>query len=269
MPVLNPHPVYFPAAVASVLGQSFGDFELLIVEDPAPRSAAELLAGLTDPRVRHVRNARRTGLVDQLNQGLELARGGLIARFDADDLCHPDRLRQQVEWLDRHPEVAVLGSQLAVIDHDGRTVGYRSYPLTHEEIVAALPRYNALAHPSTLYRREVVLSAGGYQYRKYPANEDYELWCRLASRGIRLANHPETLLRYRIHPEGMKAEKLRGIIRGTLEVKAMYWRRAGWPAAFRRWGERALLGLPPGLVLRLFMALTYRRRPLGGAAHAS
>ena len=135
LPVLNPHPVFFPQAVQSLLAQTFTDFELIIVEDPSPSSALDLLGHDPDSRIRHFRNQRATGLVDQLNRGLAQARADLVARMDADDVCEPVRLQQQVDFLGRHPEVGVLGSQLRLMDDEGRLGGYRHYPLEHQAIV--------------------------------------------------------------------------------------------------------------------------------------
>jgi glycosyltransferase involved in cell wall biosynthesis len=271
LPVLDPDPAYFRQAVASILGQSMGDLELIVVEDPSPRSAGEVLAEFDDRRVRHVLNPQRTGLVDQLNRGLTEARGELVARMDADDVAEPERLQRQHTLFAERPALTVAGSQLRIIDHRGEHRGYRAYPLSHEDIVAALPRYNPLAHPSVMYRREAITREGGYQYRKYPANEDYELWSRLAVRGHQFANLPEPLLRYRVHPGAMKATRLHGIIRGTLEVKGRYWRDRMSPAdRVRSLAERCLLALPPPLVLAIFKRATFRaelpapRRETGG-----
>lgn len=265
MPVLNPHPLYFRQAVRSVLTQSFTDFELVIIEDPSPRSAGEVLAEMADPRIRHFLNPRRTSLVDQLNRGLAEARGELVARFDADDICEPKRFENQVAFLQAHLECGVVGTQLRIIDTEGTERGGRFYPQDHAAIIAAMARFNPLAHPSVMYRRDLVMAAGGYQYRKYPANEDYELWSRLARRGVRFANLPEPLIRYRIHPEGMKSARLHGIIRGTLEVKQMHWRdRMDLAARARMYAELLLLLLPAPVVLRLFMRTQYHDAPANG-----
>jgi glycosyltransferase involved in cell wall biosynthesis len=270
MPVLNPHPVFFRQAVQSVLGQTHARWELLIVEDGCPPERPDLLDGLHDPRIRYLANPTRTCLRDQLNRGLAEARADLIARLDADDLCEPDRLEKQIAYLAAHPEVAVLGSQLRVIDDRGKVLGFRSYPTGHEDILRAMQWYNALAHPSVLFRKRVITDAGGY--RMPGCNEDYELWSRLASRGVRLANHPEPLLRYRLHPAGMKVARLRQMIRGTLEVKNRYWRRhMDVGARLRMLGEFLLLFLPPQLVVRLFMRthITDRLEPVSPSGSAS
>jgi glycosyltransferase involved in cell wall biosynthesis len=260
MPVLNPHPVFFRQAVASVLEQTHADLELVIVEDPSERSAADLLADLADERVRHFRNRQRTSFADQLNRGLAEARADLVARLDADDICEPDRLRKQLDYLRGRPGVAVLGSQLSIMDTRGDQVGVRPYPVEHDAILAALPRYCPLAHSGVLFRKEPILQAGGYRPSRHPGTEDYELWSRLARRGLRFANHPEPLLRYRIHPEGMKSAKLYDLLDGTLAVKREYWSEHMdlW-ARTRAWGERFLRQLPARFILYLFLKTQYHK----------
>lgn len=260
MPVLAPHASYFPAAVASVLAQTTEDLELVIVEDPSAIDGRELLRDLRDPRIRHVRNPERTSLVDQRNRALAEARAPFVAMLDADDLAEPHRLATQLAHLRAHPEIGVLGSALTIIDGNGERVGVRDYPCDHAAIVAAMARYNAVAQPSVLARKQVLLDAGGYQYRTFPVNEDYELWSRLASRGVVLANHPERLIRYRVHADGTKAAMLHRMLRATIDVKRLWWlERMDARARVRFYAEHALLGLPASWVLRLFVMTQYRR----------
>lgn len=188
MPVYDPHPVHFREAVDSILRQTMSDWELLIVEDPSPRSAAELLADVDDPRIRHLQRRDKGTLVESLNWGLAESLAPLVARADADDVCEPDRLEKQLAYLQEHPEVDVLGSQLAIIDDEGKPWGYRGYPLHHEAIARGMAISNAVAHPSVLFKKQCVLAAGGY--RSF-FSEDYELWCRLVHRQAHFANHPE------------------------------------------------------------------------------
>jgi glycosyltransferase involved in cell wall biosynthesis len=260
MPVRNPHPVYFRQAVQSVLDQTLDDFELIIIERPYGRQAADDLAAVDDSRVRHVIAADCRDVIDQRNQALGAARAELLAFLDADDIAEPNRLEKQCACLLADPRLDVLGSQVRIIDGDGSELGFRAFPLEHDAIVSTMRSYNAICQPSTMVRRAAVLSAGGYSYRRHPA-EDYELWCRLARHGARFANHPEPLTRYRYHPGQSKSTALRATLRGTLEVKKMYWRgQMTWPEAARMWGERLLLYLPPRLVLALFKRFYYRAR---------
>jgi glycosyltransferase involved in cell wall biosynthesis len=266
MPVFDPRPDYLRQAAGSILRQTFSDLELIIVEDPGPRSAAEVVAELDDPRVRYYPTPQRTSLIDQRNRGLAKARAELVALLDADDVAEPDRLRKQIDYLHAHPDITVLGSQIHVIDESGLPLGYRFYPMDHESIVSALRLFNSVSQPSVIFRKTPVVEAGGYRYGKHRA-EDYELWCRLARRGLRFANYPEPLIRYRIHPEQSKIAQLRSTIRGTLEVKRMYWRnRMDGKALARLWGERLLLWLPTWFVLRLFIKTQYTPHgPVGTA----
>jgi glycosyltransferase involved in cell wall biosynthesis len=258
MPVVDPHPVYFPQAVASILAQSLSDLELIIIEEPSASSGKPLLAGVQDARLRHLVHHRRTTLVQQRNRGLVEARSELVAWLDADDIAEPDRLAKQVEFLEAHPEFGVLGSQLKIIDPAGKHVAQRRYPLSHDAILRRLRRANPIAQPAVLCRRSALLAVGGYQYSKFPATEDYELWCRLAAHGYRFANHPEALVRYRIHPGGAKAAKLHGILLGTLEIKRRYFGGQGdLGDLLRYFGERALLYLPSSWVYELFLKTTY------------
>jgi glycosyltransferase involved in cell wall biosynthesis len=258
MPVRDPHPEHFRDAIESVLQQTLADFELLVVEDAGERpgeSARPVVVPSADPRVRHIVN-REPGIASARNVGLRAARASLVAMLDADDTCAPQRLRRQVERMAVDPTLTVLGSWVTVVDEGDRITGARRYPTAHHDVVAALPVANPIAQPSVLLRVRPVLEAGGYRDRTC---EDYDLWCRLALRGARFANLPEPLIHYRIHPSSMKSRKLRASLRDTIAIKHEHWRgRLGWRGRLRLLGERAMLLLPPRLVLALFSRLHLR-----------
>jgi glycosyltransferase involved in cell wall biosynthesis len=259
MPVLDPHPVYFLQAVRSVLEQTLADFELIIVEDPSPTAAAGFLKDFADSRIRHVANPKRTSLVEQLNQGIGLARSDWIARMDADDIALPDRLEKQMAFLVEHPKVSVFGSQLAIMDDNGRPLGYRAYPRDHAAILRAMRRFCSMAHPSVVMRKDVILAAGGYRHVRRA--EDYDLWCRVAEAGGVFANHAEALVRYRLHGGSAKSTGLREQLRNTLAVKQTYFSgKMSLGDQARYWGERALLWFPPRLVHWLFLRYQFRAR---------
>lgn len=257
MAVWKPHPVFFPQALESVLTQTFSEFELIIVEDPSELSAEKILARYTDPRIRYFRQPRRTSLVEQKNRGLAEVRAPLVAIFDADDVCLPDRLETQHRFLLQHSEVDVLGSQVAVIDERGAHRGFRLYPLEHEGIVESMLTVVPLCHPSVTMRTDVLTAVGGYYETGYPI-EDYDLWSRLAQVGARFANTEEVLLQYRVHPLQTKAIHLRDCIRGVLRVKELYWMtEMGASERLRVWAERLLLIMPSGWVYALLLRAYY------------
>lgn len=194
---------YLDAAVRSILGQTFPDFELLAIDDGSTDGSGEVLRGYRDPRLRLVENSRNLGIVETLNRGLSLARGEYIARMDSDDISLPERFERQSRFLDAHPEVGVVGTSGGLIDGREESLGSFRYPLSHEAICFSLHFFNPLAHPSVMMRREVVLSSGGYRSvglsrgeTSFP--EDYDLWWRLSDL-TRLANLPNRLLLLRKH----------------------------------------------------------------------
>jgi len=260
MPVWNPHPQFFPLALESILQQTYNNLQIVVVEDPSERDGREMIAHLRDERIVHVRNEHRTGgLADQLNQGLNLTTAEFVARGDADDIWEPHRVATQLKCFQEDPALDVLGSMLDIIDNDGNHLGFRDYPQTHEEIVKALRQYCAIAHPVVMFRRTAVVQQGGYQTDFFV--EDYDLWCRLAKAGAKFKNFPEPLIRYRVHPEGMKSTKLKKQLGETIRMKEAYFRGEMVTAdRMRIWGERALMMMPSRFVLWLFGQMTFSKR---------
>jgi len=190
---------FLAAAIDSVLGQTFGDFEFLIVDDGSSDATASILRDYerADPRVRAIVRENR-GLVSSLNEMLALARAPVIARMDADDICRPDRFARQLAFLAEHPDHGVVGSWSEDMGEHGEPL-FRDgcdHPLTHEAMLEAIVAgRHVICHPAAMFRRDVVLSVGGY-HGAFRHCEDYDLWLRLAS-VTRLANLPERLVRYR------------------------------------------------------------------------
>jgi hypothetical protein len=195
LPVRN-GAAYLEAAIASILRQTFTNFELLVVDDGSTDATQAILAGLADPRVRVLRQDP-LGLVPALNRGLYEARAPLIARMDADDIAHPERLAHQEALLAACPEVALVGSGWRVVAPDGSTRRVVVPPASDAGLREALGRANAIAHPTVMFRRDAVIAAGLYR-PAFLLAEDYDLWFRLSERH-ELACLPEVLLDYREH----------------------------------------------------------------------
>lgn len=197
MPVYNGGP-YLAAAIDSILNQTYRDFEFLIIDDGSTDASRDVVAGYPDPRIRLVQNGRNLGLIATLNRGLELARGELIARMDCDDLSLPQRLEKQVAFLDRHPEVGVLGTWLEKF-HDV-SLEILAPPAADAAIRFRLVFDNAFGHNTIVMRRAVIVDHGLRYDSEYPYAEDYDFWVRCAE-VTQLANLPEILVRYRFHPD--------------------------------------------------------------------
>ena len=202
MPVYNAER-YVAEAVESILGQTFGDFEFLIIDDGSTDGSRRILESFAarDPRIRLV-SRPNTGYVVALNEMLGMARGELIARMDADDVAMPGRFERQAAYLREHPEVVAVGTSLVIIDPHGAPLAEKHLPEAHETIEKILFETDlAICHPSAMIRRDALLQLGGYKPEYCPA-EDIDLWLRLAEVG-RLANVPEVLIRYRQHMQSM------------------------------------------------------------------
>lgn len=193
------------AALDSLARQTFTQAELVVVNDGSTDDTAGVLA-------RHPFAARQTvitlprpaGLVAALQAGLERARGALIARMDADDDCHPERLQRQVAALTANDDLDVVASRVAFGGDPVASAGYARYVawtntvLTHDDISLSRFRESPLAHPSVMFRRAVLDRHGGYREGAFP--EDYELWLRWLEAGVRFAKLPETLLTWNDPP---------------------------------------------------------------------
>ena len=184
--------------LASVFGQTFADFEFVVVDDGSTDDTAAILAAETDPRLRVV-TQQNAGLVASMNRAVLLARGKYVARMDADDRCEPDRLARQVAFLDAHPEVAIVGGAISTMDQDGVQLAPKVlFPATHEQIWAAVgKRPWVMCHPTVMFRRQLAIDAGLYlPWFEYA--EDTEFIARMMTVG-RAANLPDVLLHYRLN----------------------------------------------------------------------
>ena len=205
MPVRNEER-HLPAALASLFHQSLHDWELVAVDDGSTDGTARILraAARTDRRVR-VLSRPSSGLVPALNSGLSLCRAPLVARMDGDDICHPRRLEYQQRLLAKMPELTLAACAVRHFPRPGLQGGMKAYEkwqnalLDHESICRDLFVESPFAHPSVIFRREVVERVGGYRDQGWA--EDYDLWLRLAAAGARFARLPRTLLFWRDRPE--------------------------------------------------------------------
>ena len=192
MPVYNAEK-YLRPAMDSILGQSFEDFEFLIIDDQSADSSLDIIRGYGDTRVKVVSEVHR-GVAGTLNRGLALAQGEYIARMDSDDISLPERLSKQVRYMDEHPEIDVCGSWVEMFNDDGFSRASR-YACSDQDIKAELIFGNPIAHPSIIIRKNSLERNG----LSYPADkaEDYALWAKSIDL-LHFANLPEVLLRYRV-----------------------------------------------------------------------
>src|SRR2546428_5858192 len=185
-------------AVMSVLTQTAPDLELIVIDDASDDATPDLLAAVSDLRLRVERPRNREGLTRALNRALGMARAPLVARLDADDMALPERFARQRAVFDAQPAIGLLGTGAQEVDASGFAVAVLRPPADDAGIRRALIRRNPFVHSSVMARRSIVEQAGGYDPR-FPVAQDYDLWMRVSPLS-RLGNVPEPLVIRRLIP---------------------------------------------------------------------
>lgn len=194
LPVYNAE-LHLAESVESVLGQTFTDFEFLIINDGSTDDSEKQILSYRDVRIRYHKNEINLGLIATLNKGMELASGKYIVRMDADDICMPDRIQKQVQFMETHPEVGICGCCADVIDKAHLKMKYDA----EDASIRIKMLYQChMLHPSVIIRKGLI---DRYTLRYNPEfihAEDYELFYRIGN-FTKLANLTDTLLLYREH----------------------------------------------------------------------
>lgn len=214
-------------AVISLQRQTLEDFEVIAADDGSTDDTGEILdqLALDDPRIRTI-HLPHSGLIPALNAGIEACRGDLIARMDADDICHPERLRLQVEYMRDHPDIAVCGCLVRSFPRGSIRAGFLRYEewlnslTTHDQIGRDIFIESPIAHPSVMMRASDLRELGGYCDMGWP--EDYDLWLRFFTAGKRFGKVPRTLLFWRETPGRLTFTDPRYSLENFVRAKAHY-----------------------------------------------
>lgn len=210
---------YLHHAIKSIIDQKYQELEIIIINDGSTDNSDQIIKQYTenDPRIVYIKRENK-GLVFSLNEGIRIARGKYIARMDSDDLSHPNRIKEQVAYLEKY-ELDLCGT--AIIRFNGWRKKRISYPKHNEEIKLKLLFGSPFAHPSIL-GKSALFKQNLYEI-KYKHAEDFDLWQRLAANGIKSGNLSESLLLYREHQNQISA--LQNSIQKELsiEIAARTW----------------------------------------------
>lgn len=207
MPVYN-GARHLRTAVESIRNQTFSDFECIIIDDGSTDNTWDMLHAYAsrDQRFRLIRNEQNLGITRSLNKGLQLARGAYIARQDADDVSLPERFARQVQYLDTHPQIGLLGTWFRRIAEDGHILDTRSLPSQPVVVRWALLFQNCFIHTSVMMRQSILKQVGPYAADR-PYAEDYDLWSRMSFE-THIANLPEVLVDKRLSTDRVSARYL-------------------------------------------------------------
>ena len=214
-------------ALDSLEAQTLGDYEVIAVDDGSSDGTSALLEqrARRDARLRIIRRAHG-GIIEALNAGLKACRAAYVARMDSDDICHPQRLELQTAFLDAQPDVGLVACQVRGFPEEAVREGFEIYMnwqnslFTDEEIRREIFVESPFAHPSVVYRKELVQSIGAYQEHGWA--EDYDLWLRMYLAGVRFAKLGRILLEWREHPERLTRADSRYSLENFLRCKAHY-----------------------------------------------
>ncbi len=231
IPFLNARQT-LPDALRSVFAQTYENWELLLVDDGSDDGSLDVVRQISDPRVRVIADGGHRGLVYRLNQIAALARGNLLARMDADDLMHPERIERQVRFLEENPACDAVDTATFTVDARLRPLGIRGDGPLATSAALVLKR-GLFVHPTVMAR--IAWFRAHLYDPAFVRAEDHELWCRSfdASRFGRLH---EPLFFYREDPAGNLANYLR-----SAETARLILRTYG-PAIVGRWRTKVLLG---------------------------
>jgi glycosyltransferase involved in cell wall biosynthesis len=213
-------------AIRSVLEQSFTDFELIVVNDGSSDDTVAILSQFaSDNRLRVVHNEQNLGLIATLHRGLSECRAPLIARMDADDICDPQRFERQAAFLRDRPDIDIVGGAIRFFGNIPQPNVFQ-FPNSHEAIHPAMLFFCPLAHPTLMFRRELV-EQGLFCYDdEFRHAEDYHLWSRLLLQ-VRAANLPELVLHYRLHQSQVSSGQANHQYEASLRVRKKMLDEAG------------------------------------------
>ena len=188
---------YLREAIESILNQTYKDFEFIIIDDGSTDKSAHIIKSYNDPRIVLIQQ-NNTGLSPALNTGIKAAKGKYIARMDADDISHIDRLKYQITYMEKHKDCVALGTKAMIIDKDGNYIYSVNNKFSKEQLRKQLPANNPFFHGSMIMRKEALLKCGGYKEEALGNDEDL-LWIDLQKQGeMDILNEP--LYSYRICP---------------------------------------------------------------------
>ena len=250
---------YIEDAIESILNQTYKNIELIVIDDGSTDDSWEIIQRYTskDKRVINLRNKKNIGIVRTRNNGLVMVsdESKYVAMLDSDDIAMKDRIKKQVQFMEKNSEYGIVGSNIKIIDENNINTGERKY--NNYDIYIK----NPLAQSSVLIRKNIFENAGLYD-RKYVVCEDWDLWFRINSISkIGIMN--EYLIQYRINSSQSKSNKLKLTILNSIKIKMKYMKKNNQYKLkyfIRLILESVLYILPSKLVLWLFKKMEYRTK---------
>lgn len=249
-------------AIESILHQTYVNFQLLIVDDCSSDTTPQIITRYAK-RFPYLIKAlfQKTHIGDTgcANAAFARSSGQFIARMDADDIAHPERIEKQISFLLTHPQVFILGTQGYVIDKKNTIIGEKLFPLSHTAIYSAFSIYNPLLHPSCMFRRDFLPYPDRLYEQKHNIHDDYYTFFSYLRYGI-FANLPDKLLYYRIHGKNFSLQHPKKRFTQIQHIRTQAVKRLGYTmpswAKFHNLLQQIVVGvLPEQAIIPLYMSL--------------
>jgi len=212
---------YLPETIESVLHQTYENFEYIIIDDCSTDDSWDIISDYAskDKRIKAYRNDENLKIVKTRNKGFQFSskETKYYAILDSDDVSTPERLKQQVKFLEENPRYGLIGSDIIVIDEESKEIGYRKYASSDLDIRKVITRLNPIAQSSVLLRKQAIQEVGFYD-EKWNVCQDYDYWLRI---GIdwKLKNFNRPLIKYRLSKTQVKTTNLKETIQNTYFIQ--------------------------------------------------
>lgn len=205
---------YLLDSIASILNQTFRDFEFIIIDDESTDDSLEIIQKFAyqDQRIKIIKNKQNSGQTKSLNRGLKIAQGQYIARQDADDFSVRKRLMVQYSYLKNHPEIFLVGTSAILINEQGKRIGHYHREDNPKKLSQILARHNYILHSGIMFCNHPLPFADckrwGVYREKFYYSQDYDFYLRLLTSGKKITNLPNLLIRYRYQKNSLSFQNL-------------------------------------------------------------
>ena len=246
---------YIRESVGSIIQQTYKNIEILIIDDCSTDDTLSIVKQIErqDSRVRVVSNAENLGIGANRDKGIKLAGGAYVCWQDADDISMPDRIDLQVEFMESHPKVGIVGGHITFFDQEGDGLT-RKYDENDAALRSKIFKYNPVAQPACMMRRECFEKVGGYNPH-YRLSEDLEMQFRIGEQ-YEFGNVQQVVLKYRQTPGSLTAANLRQMELATLEIRKKYKNSTAYNFTLGDFlfnsAQRISMNMPYGLRMALF-----------------
>jgi len=212
---------FIAEAIESILEQSFSDFELIIINDGSTDKTYQIAKeyALQDKKIKVISYRKNKGESAAANLGFKKAKGKYIARMDADDIAHKDRLSKQISFLEKNKDYILVGSQANIIDEFGNIIGQKTFSVKNQDIYAQYGILHPVLHPSIMIRRSLLPKQDKLWAEQAEPNDDYFTLFTLLKRG-KFYNLPEKLMSYRMHENNKSMQNIKKKFINSLKIRA-------------------------------------------------